>query len=267
MSESLSDWLSLREAADAAARSAPLVERLVVQLPADRPLRAIDLGSGTGSNIRYLAPRLPQPQAWVALDRDPALLAQTPTGVDARALELGVLDDPDLFAGCHLVTASALLDLVSPAWMRRLAELCAAAGAAALFALTYDGRSECDPREPEDDEVRELFNRHQRSNDKGFGRAAGPDAATQIVDCFAGVGYEVERCRSDWRLAPEQDVLQAGLIRGWADAAREVAPERGPAVDRWLARRLSHSARGASRIAVGHVDVAAWPVRSAFSRT
>src|SRR3954454_19997842 len=91
VSDSLSDWLRLREAADAAARSASLVERLIDVLPGERPLRAIDLGSGTGSNIRYLAPRLPKPQEWLALDRDPRLLAHAPDGVRTRALELGAL--------------------------------------------------------------------------------------------------------------------------------------------------------------------------------
>ncbi|MGD8498218.1 MAG: class I SAM-dependent methyltransferase, partial [Chromatiales bacterium] len=51
------DWLALREPLDARARSAALVDRLRAQAPRG-PRRILDLGSGTGSNLRYLAPRL-----------------------------------------------------------------------------------------------------------------------------------------------------------------------------------------------------------------
>ena len=84
--------------------------------------------------------------------------------------------DAEIFEGRNLVTASALLDLVSESWLRLLAARCREAGATALFTLTYDGRSSCDPVEPEDELVRELMNLHQKT-DKGLGGPAdGPDA-------------------------------------------------------------------------------------------
>src|SRR5262245_50976271 len=110
MAESLSGWLALREPADAAARSSSLLSHLAEGLPDDRPLRIVDLGSGTGSNIRYLSPRLPHPQDWLAVDRDAALLAMAPPGVRTQTMELGALDDERALADRHLVTASALLD-------------------------------------------------------------------------------------------------------------------------------------------------------------
>src|SRR4051812_27538000 len=78
MGKSLSAWLSLREAADARARSMELTRRIADVLPPDTPLRLVDLASGTGSNIRYLASRLPGPQRWLAVDRDAALLDEVP---------------------------------------------------------------------------------------------------------------------------------------------------------------------------------------------
>ena len=101
-----------------------------------------------------------------------------------------------MFDGRHLVTASALL-----IWSRNvagsLAHHCRAVRAAGLFALTYNGDSRCSPAEPEDDEVRELMNRHQRANDKGFGRAVGPDAVAVAERSFKAVGYRVARAASD----------------------------------------------------------------------
>jgi trans-aconitate methyltransferase len=259
MAELLSEWLPLREAADAAARPPRIVEHFAEGLPDDRPLRIVDLGSGTGSNIRYLSPRLPHPQDWLAIDRDAALLAMAPLGVRTLSMELGALDNLRVIADRHLVTASALLDIVSEEWMRRLVTLCAENRSAVLFALSYDGRSECDPREPEDDEVRDLFNRHQRQNEKGFGRAAGPGAADFIARCLADVGYSVAVERSDWQLDPQMIALQHRLIDGWASAATEMAPGKSNVIESWRRRRLAHVGREASSIRVGHRDVAACP--------
>ncbi len=80
-------WLAQREAADTHARSVHLVHRLAGWLPQPKeqagnpaaPLTVLDLGCGTGSNLRYLAPRLSTSlnirQRWVCLDRDEELLA------------------------------------------------------------------------------------------------------------------------------------------------------------------------------------------------
>lgn len=268
--DSLSAWLALREPADTAARSGALTRTIVRALPPDRPLRILDLGSGTGSNVRYLSSRLPAPQHWLLVDRDPDLLAEVSgrsanCQIETLCRNLGAaddLDDPDspaLFSGHHLVTASALLDLVSDQWLRALAGRCRTSGAAALFTLNYNGRSRCTPVEAEDDAIRDLMNRHQRTSDKGFGLAAGPDA----VDCaergFAAVGYQVRRAASDWRLLPEQRELQRQLIEGWAQAAEEISPEQAPMIHAWLGRRLAHVEAGRSHVCVGHDDLAAWP--------
>jgi hypothetical protein len=266
-------WLALREAADHAARSERMTRLVSDALPRET-VRVLDLGSGTGSNLRYLAGRLPAPQDWLLVDNDSELLAHgalprapgsdgRPRPADrdyqisTRCLDLASLD-PSLFDGRTLVTASALLDLVSESWLHDLAVYCRAAGAAALFALTYDGRIDCSPAELADQHVRDLVNRHQRG-DKGFGAALGPEAIEVAVRCFAGQGYQVQRDRSDWLLGASQRDLQEQLIQGWAAAAADIAPGESGAIRDWERRRLAHVASGASAIVVGHEDLAAWP--------
>jgi hypothetical protein len=265
MTISLSNWLALRTPADTAARSTHLTKMVADLLPRGQPLRILDLATGTGSNLRYLAPRLPSPQEWLVVDRDAALLAQVSGGmtangpdvrIETRCQNLAVLD-ADMFTGRHLVTASALLDLVSVAWLQVLADRCRTAGAIALFALTYNGASRCSPAEPEDDVIREMLNRHQKT-DKGFGPAAGPEAAECAAMAFAGVGYHVRREASDWDLPPRESELQRHLIEGWADAALELAPEQSVMIRSWLDRRLAHLAARRSHIVVSHEDLAAW---------
>ena len=286
MDESLSDWLAVREPADLTARSATLVERVRHALASTDTVRGLDLCTGTGSNLRYLIDRLPGRQTWLAADRDARLLEELPTklktwadgrgysmrtegqvsslrggrcecDVETRAMDLDRLD-AGLFEGRNLVTASALLDLVSESWLRLLAARCREAGATALFTLTYDGRSSCDPVEPEDDIVRELMNVHQKT-DKGLGgRAEGPDAWSVAERVFTEAGYRVECAPSDWSIGPSERTFQRMLLEGWARAAVEIAPERADTIADWLRRRLEHLEAGRSRIVVNHVDMVAW---------
>jgi hypothetical protein len=287
MDNTLATWLCLREPADAIARSEELTRTIASALAPAEPFQVLDLACGTGANLRYLAPRLPGRQRWLLVDRDAALLARVPARtsawgeargcevgtdghgclirgdrldchVETRQLDLGTLADSGIFSGCHLVTASALLDLVSEPWMVALAGHCRAAGAAALFALTYTGSSSCRPADPEDERIRDLLNRHQK-NDKGLGGpAAGPDAAACVARAFAAAGYRVRSEPSDWVLEPGAPELQCQLIDGWAEAARELAPGDAATIARWRARRIGHVEAGRSRVVVGHLDVAAW---------
>ena len=292
MDESLSDWLRLREPADVSARSEALTSAITAAMPSGEPVYALDLATGTGSNIRYLAERLPGRQRWLAVDRSADLLADLldrmsawgaskgyDVRIDANAIairgprldchietlqmDLGTLSDRVLFAGRHLVTAAALLDLVSESWLRALATHCRAEGATVLCAITYTGRSWCDPAEPEDDLVRELFNRHQKTDKRLGGPAAGPDAAELAERCLADGGFLVRREPSDWTLDPADRDVQRLLIDGWAHAATEVEPLQAPTIAAWHARRLAHVDAGRSRIGVGHDDIAAWPPRHA----
>jgi hypothetical protein len=285
MSDSLSDWLRLREAADWKSRSSGLVDRIAIALAPADPVHVLDLCTGSGSNLRYLIDRLPRRQRWLVVDRDASLLAEVParlalwaadrgltlvtysTGIYIRSsrlecdVEIREMDvaslDAAIFEGRHLVTASALLDLASEGWITQLAERCRAVRASALLTITYDGSSSCDPPEPEDGIVLGLFNQHQRT-DKGLGGpAAGPGAWAAAVRSFTDAGYLVESASSDWALQPEERAFQQQLIEGWARAAAEIAPEHAALVDDWLRRRQSHVDAGRSRIIVGHHDLAA----------
>jgi len=283
------DWLAAREPADVAARSSRLAGLVGDELRQHTVLRALDLATGTGANFRYLAERLPKSQEWLLVDQDPHLLAEVTTrtktwgaaggikvvpGGDGLLLRgdrlvcrcairrVDLVDvigkvDPDIFAGRVLVTASALLDLVSERWLHLLAARCAHVRAAVLFALTYDGGIRFSPEEPEDETIRELVNQHQRS-DKGFGPALGPTAVDLAERLFAELGYHVERERSDWVLDRDARDLQRQLIEGWAKVAAEMAPPESASIRSWQTRRLVHLAAGRSRLLTGHQDLAAW---------
>jgi len=105
------------------------------------------------------------------------------------------------------------------------------------------------------------LNRHQHT-DKGLGGlAAGPDAVACAERCFIAVGYQVHIQPTDWKIGPAHADMQRYLVRDWARAAGELAPELRPHITSWRDRRLAHIDAGRSRISVRHFDLAGWPAR------
>jgi SAM-dependent methyltransferase len=296
------DWLRLREPFDRAARAAAaaaldLPARMDRRRGPDGVLSVIDLACGSGANLRELAPRLGGVQRWRLVDHDPALLgALAPTlAVWARAgghrfepqgarLRIrgrapdGLAFDADVhverldlarsldalpFTDAQLVTASALLDLVSADWLQDLTDRLAAARCAALFALNVDGRTEWDPPDADDALVEAAFAAHQK-RDKGFGPALGATAADQAAQALEAAGYRVTRAASDWVVeasspgpAEAAATLTRSMVEGMAGAALEQAPGQASSIHAWTQRRLA--GLGRTRLRVGHTELMAMP--------
>ena len=271
-------WLALREPVDHRSRSTAVMSLLEPAWRAGGWARVVDLGSGTGSNLRYLAPRLAGIRHWALVDHDADLLARVtaPSGVEATRV-VGDLATAGVDAvrksDVDLATGSALLDLVSGDWLRGLAEACRDARCAALFALTYDGTIQWTAaagRRPADDPddalVRRAVNSHQR-RDKGLGPALGPMAGLMAETLFREAGYRVWLLQSPWRLGPDDAELARALVEGWEAAAVEQLGEASPGgaadVDRvrsWAQRRRATIETGCFGLTVGHLDLLALPV-------
>lgn len=282
-----SAWLSLRESADHRARDR---HALVTQALAPffdqkphKPLEIVDLGCGSGSNLRYLAGRLERPQHWHLLDQDAALLErarQSPLDARVKALNACRVDLADLSSalsplkGVHpdLVSASALLDLVSERWLSCLADECRDRGSAVLLALSINGDNtiEVEPQAQTralralDDEVQRLIARHQR-RDKGFDGALGTEAPTRAAALFAERGFEVSCADAPWQLDSrhvDEAALIRALLKGWCESACEEEKSRREALESWYQKRLAAVAQGALRLRVGHTDLFAQPMAS-----
>ncbi len=259
MSAFTPDWLDLRAAADARARDDALLGEAAALLDAaDEPL-AVDLGCGTGAMLRAFAPRLARSVRWRLVDADPALLAEAARrhgGPLVETVELSLAGNVLLpFEGATLVTASALFDLVSEAFVARLVATLASRNAALYAGLTYDGTTVWDSVHPLDGPVLDAFNRDQR-RDKGFGPALGPTATEVLVRTLDRAGYQVRLAKSPWRLGPEDHALVAELARGMAGAAADGGLDRD-AVDDWLAARIAAADGG--HVEIGHDDLFARP--------
>lgn len=296
MSEEFSlDWLDLREPFDACARSDALAARLLARLPA-RP-RLLDLGAGTGSLLRWLAPRLGRAQAWTLVDASREMLEAAFDTIAERAEQVGhtvtspnrhtllvhapggawrvetliadLAEAPDCLPlrGADAVLSSALCDLVSRDWVGRMA---AALRVPFYAALCVDGHGRFTPPHPADAQVANGFRRDQ-AEDKGFGGAAlGPRAPAAIAAAFGARGFAVASAPSDWRIrgrgplpnpalrAPAGPFLE-DLVQGHAQAAARQDRRGAARIAGWEAARLAQAAAGRLSVRIGHRDVLALP--------
>lgn len=256
------DWLTLRAAADDAARNPGLVAKLAAwagerAAAQGAELTVVDIGAGTGATLAALHGRLPRAR-WRLVDNDAELLevATARAAAMGARVETATLDlaaDPGAAlrgawskGAPRLATASAFFDLVGAGWLRRFAAEAAAEGAAVYAALTYDGFERWSPPHPEDEAVGAAFLADMR-RDKGMGPALGADAGPALAKALRAEGFTVETAPSPWRLkAPEDAALIGALAAGVASAAG-ASPE-------WRAARVS-----ARAVEVGHLDVLALP--------
>lgn len=289
MSTFSADWLRLREPYDHRARDGNAYALPPLPHRPDGSVAVVDLGAGTGSNLRFLAPRLPGRQTWRLIDHDAGLLQEGRRLIASWAAGQGyavatATDDPaetlrlqrddrtitigfeardfgggittGLIGNADLVTTSALLDLASLNWIGSLAASCRALRAQLVLGLTYDGRIAWQPEDPQDAAVAVLINRHQRTS-KGLGMAIGPDACRFAADCLRRYGYTVAEMPADWTLSPDDVEMQSALLADWAGAAHAVSTPADDPVEAWRRRRADLIASGKSRLIVGHRDLSA----------
>ena len=273
------EWLALREAADHAARNPQVLAAVGAHFAGRPALCVLDLGCGTGSNLRGSYQALPPRQHWTLVDHDPALLAaarQRLSDWADEARELGeelvltkgdwtiTVDtrQADLTADLEwvlgwqpdLVTAAALFDLASRRWIERFVAALASQRLPLYTALTYDGRESWAPPHPVDAGVLAAFKHHQ-GTDKGFGPAAGPEATEMLAEAFRKAGFAISTGDSSWRLSGAGHPLTVALAEGVAGAASETGRLDPAAVEDWRTAR-----RAATEVAIGHQDIWARPV-------
>jgi SAM-dependent methyltransferase len=253
-------WLNLREPLDRLARDQALLRRAALFAQKSARQVIVDIGSGTGSTIRAIAPLTPDVH-WRLIDHDERLLLEAARRhsqnsniiyqtADLKDLASVRLNETDL------VCASAFFDLCSREFVEKLAD-CLLASASGLYAaLNYNGHILFDVPHPDDHLMIQLFNDHQRT-DKGFGPAMGPQSTDILEEVLTRLNYHVEIARSDWVVAGEATELHRMFVAGLASAVTETGMLDQDRIAGWLAFRVTQAETTGCR--VGHFDVLALP--------
>lgn len=290
-------WLALREPADHRARDQGLQRQVAAYLDGlarqrTTPIRLVDLGSGSGSNLRALAPHLPAAQHWTLVDYDPVLLAaarntliewadtvvatetpqvavnNTPVEPHAPVEPLSILKQDkhitinfrceDLAQNIEAVLAEPADLITAAAFFDLVAEswlkrFCHALSVPLYTVLTYDGVEKWSPSDPTDTAVLKAFHHHQQT-DKGFGVAAGPTAAGIMTELLKQRHFEVFSASTPWLLDERDRLLIEQLASGSAAAVQETGLVDADTVRAWGLKR-----RQAQACEIGHVDLLALP--------
>ncbi len=274
MSGFSASWLALREEADHSARNQGVANACRAAFARRGTLTIADLGCGTGSNLLAMATLLPEKQHWHLCDYDPALLAAARTALcgwadeahgDSNGLALRrndkeisvsfhVLDltgslDPIAALKPDLVSATALFDLTSQAWLERFAAFLKAHRLPLMATLTCNGHDDWQPPHALDGAVALAFSAHQQ-RDKGFGPAAGQRAAGILAGLMRQYGYQCVEGPSPWQLGPSDTGLIVELAQGTAGAAVETGLVTPADAEEWREARKS-----AIACTIGHDDL------------
>jgi SAM-dependent methyltransferase len=276
MSSFSREWLRLREPADRSARNSEIANAVAARFALRSSISVVDLGCGTGTNLRATCGLLPGEQWWRLVDSDSALLdaardelsawadhvensgtelhlrkGSTQLHVTFQCLDLSQDLDAALDSSPALVTASALFDLTSAEFVRDLARRCTTINAAFYTVLTYNGIQRWTPHRPADNQIASAFHNHQM-RDKGFGPALGPTAPAHLADQFRLNGYSVLEGDSPWVLDRSDRMLVDELVRGHAVAAGETKMVDTKTLEGWV-KVQRHGA------VIGHTDTFAAP--------
>ncbi len=263
------EWLNLREVSDHRARDKDLLKTAVDWL---NNLKAkdkviVDLGSGTGSTIRGLQryTTLTPSIQWRLVDNDPGLLAEAihrhseEYSIESFLVDLSETQKLPL-KSVSLITASALLDLVSENFIRDLCQLIKEKNESQpvgfYSTLNYDGCIKWTPFHPLDASILMNFNADQRRN-KGFGPALGPDATDFLTRQFHCAKFQCLSAKSPWLLGPADYLLTESLINGISGVAIKTDGLTNSDILDWKTFRMKNIRTGTCFL--GHTDILVLP--------
>ena len=189
MHEFQNKWLNLRETVDRNSRNERILYLINEFFKNKKNIRIVDLGSGAGSNYRFLKSRLLNNQYWSFVD-----ISHQSTNYFKKNIKLSskikktnfkivdVINNLEKinFNDYNLVTGSAFLDILPKTWFKNFHKLNLDTEIV-YFALNYNGNFKFFPKHKDDKKILNIFNKDQKS-DKGIGEVAvGPDCTELIL--------------------------------------------------------------------------------------
>ena len=283
-------WLAHRFACDAQARHHEIEHKFLAFFEQHQTaLKVVDVGSGTGANVRYYFDRIPHTQEWTLIGQSTQLLDEGVNSLSAFAQENDygwqhqsnntfVLTDAEKTATIKLVsgsiehieqladlpqadivTANAVFDLLSFEQFDALVEKLAQHDVCLLATLNYYETSFL-PFFKEDHRFLRWYHMHMK-RPQPMGIAMGPDCSEEMLDLLAQHHMMIEQEGSQWHLKKCDSTMHRYLLHFIEHAIAELSlsPEEKQDFDAWINKKKDLCRQRELEIIVDHSDIFAYP--------
>tara|TARA_Y100000991_G_scaffold140176_1_gene105653 strand:+ start:692 stop:1480 length:789 start_codon:yes stop_codon:yes gene_type:complete len=256
MHEFQNKWLNLRETVDRNSRNKRILYLINKFFKNKKNIRIVDLGSGAGSNYRFLKSRLLNNQYWSFVD-----ISHQSTNYFKKNIKLSskikktnfkivdVINNLEKinFNDYNLVTGSAFLDILPKTWFKNFHKLNVDTEIV-YFALNYNGNFKFFPKHKDDKRILNIFNKDQKS-DKGIGEVAvGPDC-TELINKVFKRTHKTYVLDSTWDVSKNYE-FQIYFL----NFCREIIQKNKLNFDDWLKFRLKSIKEKNSRFILNNTD-------------
>jgi len=199
-------WLYQREKIDNSSKNLKIINKINSSLKNLKNINILDLGTGTGSNFRFLSKKINHKnQCWTLMDISKSSLYQAKNNIilnnKIKKVSLKYNDaikniKKTNFNQFDLVTGSAFLDIMPYKWFKDFHKLNQNTKII-YFSINYDGYFKFNPHHSLDNNMLELFNKDQQSKKDGKVKAVGPDCA-EIIKSFFSKTHKTFLLNSNW---------------------------------------------------------------------
>ena len=256
MHEFNNNWLIQREKIDSLSRSKIAISKINNFIKNKDKISIIDLGCGTGSNYRYLSPKIKKKQSWDMLDISLKSINYFKEDIskskkvdNVKFIKTNVIKNIKKidFNNYDIVTGSAFLDIMPNSWFRDFYNL-NINSKIIYFSINYDGFFKFFPKHKDDGLVLKLFNSDQKS-DKGIGlKAVGPNCSKIINSMFTKT-HKTFILKSDWKVENNKD-FQLTFIKFCED----VVSKSNKNYKEWIHFRKDNILKNKSKIILRNKD-------------
>lgn len=280
------NWLQERYPFDADARNKEREWEAIHQFAYLDHVHLVDLGTGTGSNVRYYLEQFPQNQTWHCVEEDGALkemfwqnikqlaktegyelewngeaLKMSKSGhwvnihfVEGNLMELDSLVD---LLRTDFILANAVFDLFSEAQFSELIHIISHHSLSLFFSLNYEGMKFF-PSEEADVFYIDQYNAHMK-RPQPFGHGMGPDASQLMEKAFRTALAEVKLGESIWEIGEKDEKMLTYLLGFFEDALADwwKTTEEKAAFIAWIGRKKTMIQEQQLAANVYHQDVLA----------
>ena len=187
-------WLYQREKIDNSSKNLKMINKINSSIKNLKNIHILDLGTGTGSNFRFLSKKINHKnQYWTLMDISKSSLREANKNITLNYKVKKVsLKHNDIikeikntnFNKFDIVTGSAFLDIMPYKWFKDFHKLNQNTKII-YFSINYNGYFKFHPHHSFDNNMLNLFNKDQQSKKDGKVKAVGPDCSEIIKNYFS----------------------------------------------------------------------------------